>query len=166
VNDQRAADLDPFRPAVEVPLCRLLGVTTVNEQQPQWHSPAPRHHRRLADNRDDVVVQAGGVERVSQRRQGVEPAGGRIDQGGVVVLPARLVLLRAVVVVHRVDDRAGLLGGRTEQHRGFPAVRTDFDTDAVAQVLHRSVVEGAAFVAGHEAGDLVGEGEQLGGARR
>ncbi len=79
----------------------------------------------------------------------------------VVVLPARLVFLGPVMVVDGVDHAAGLLRGRAEQHRGLTAVRADFNADAVAQIPDGSVVERAAFVGGHESGDLLGEGEAV-----
>ena len=66
------------------------------------------HVRGPADHGDDVLLQAGGREGPPEVRQRVGPPGGRIDQGRVVVLPARLVFLRAVMVVHRHDQLAGL----------------------------------------------------------
>src|SRR4051812_19300632 len=39
VDDQRATDVDPSGPAVEVALRGLFCVPTVDEQQLQWHSP-------------------------------------------------------------------------------------------------------------------------------
>ena len=90
--------------------------------------------RRLADHGDDVVVQAGGVEGVAQRRQGVEEARDGVDHRGVVVLPARLVFLGAVVVVDGVQHAAGLLGRGAEHHRRLAAVGADLDADAVAEV--------------------------------
>ena len=79
---------------------------------------------------------------------------------GVVVLPAGLVLLGAVMVVDGVEHAAGLLGGGAEHHRRLAAVGADLDADAVAEIAQRGVVERAALVGGHEAGDLIGECEQ------
>ena len=162
MDHQRTADGHPLGPAVEVPLRRLLGVAAVDEQELQRSSPRPRDERGLADDGDDVVVEPRGVERVPQRRQRVEQSGDGVDHRGVVVLPARLVFLGAVMVVDGVQHAAGLLGRGAEQHRRLAAVRADLDADAVAQVAHRRVVERAALVGGHEAGDLLGEREQAG----
>ncbi len=70
------------------------------------------------------------------------------------------------MVIDGEQQSAGLLGGGTQHDRGFAAVGTDFDGDSVAQVAHRGVVEGAALVRGHEAGDAIRELEQGRGGRR
>ena len=51
-------------------------------------------------------------------------------------------------------------------HRRLAAVRADLDADAVAEIAHGGVVEGAALVGGHEAGDLLGESEESRGGGR
>ncbi len=76
---------------------------------------------------------------------------------GVVVLPAGLMLLGAVVMVDGVDHRSRLLRGRAQHDGRLAAVGADLDPDTAAQVAHGGVVEGAALVGGHEAGDLLGE---------
>ncbi len=161
MNDQCPADVDPSCPAVEIPLRRFFGVTAVNEQQPQRHSPTAGHDRRLADDRHHMVVKPRGVKRVAQRRQRVEQAGDLVDHRCVVVLPSGLVFLGAVMVIDRVDHATGLLRRGAEQHRGFTAVRTDFDACAVTEILHGGVVERVSFVGGHESDDLLGEGEEF-----
>ncbi len=156
----------PLGPAVEVLLRGGVGVAAVDEQEPQRSSPGAGDHCGLADHGDDVVVQLGGVQGVPQRRQRVEQSGHRVDHRRVVVLPAGLVFLGAVVVIDGVEHAAGLLGGGAEHHRRLAAVGADLDADAVTQMAHRRVVERAALVGRHESGDLLGEPEQACGGGR
>ncbi len=87
---------------------------------PERRPPQPRHVGRPADDRDHVVVRGRRAASVARNvRQGVQPAGRRVDQAGVVVLPAGLVLLGAVVVVHRDDGLAGLRGPRRPPGRSW-----------------------------------------------
>ena len=141
----------------------LFAVTTVDEQQLQRRTPSAGHHGRLAHHRDDVVVQAGLVERVPQRRQGVEKSGDLVDQRRVVVLPPRLMFFGAVVVVDGVENTVAGMRRRTQQHRRLAAVRADLDGDTVVEVVQRRVMQGAAFIGGHEPGDPVSQVEQPAG---
>ena len=124
------------------------------------------HHGRFAHHRHDVVIQAGRVERVPQRRQGVEKSGGGVDQRRVVVLPPGLVFFGAVVVVDGVDHAVARQRRRAEQHRRLAAVRADLHADAVVEVAQRRVVQRSALVGGHEAGDPLGQCEQSAGGSR
>ena len=107
-----------------------------------------------------MVVQPGGVERATKRRQRVEQSGDLVDQRSVVVFPAGLVFLRAVVMVDRVEHAGGLLRGCAEQQGGFAAVGTDLDTDAAVEVPQRGVVKCAALIVRHETPNLLGKREQ------
>ena len=66
VDDQRATHVDPTGPAVKVSVGGLLGVSSVDEQEPQRCSPTPGHHGRLSDDCHDAIVESGGVQCVAQ----------------------------------------------------------------------------------------------------
>lgn len=160
MDDERPAGGHPLRPSVEV-LCGCgLGVAAVDEQKLQGRPPPLRHNRRLAHDGDDVLVQSDGVERATKRRQRVEQSGDLVDQRGVVVFPAGLVFLGAVVMVDRVEHAGGLLRRRAEQQRGFTALCSDLDTDAAVEVPHRGIVKRAPLVVRHETPHLLGRREQ------
>ena len=63
-------------------------------------------------------------------RQRVESSVGRIDERGVEVLPASLVLLAAVVVIERVQHRVRGLRRGAEVDRGLAAPRADLEPRA------------------------------------
>ena len=56
---------------------------------------------RAADDGDDLVLEPGPRDRAAERRQRVHQPELGIDDGRVVVLPPRLVLLGPAVVVDR-----------------------------------------------------------------
>src|ERR1019366_6124174 len=90
---RRAAGAHPRRPALVVgDRCRL-GVAAGDEQHPEGGSPDPADVRRGPDDGDDVLLESGRGHGSAEMRQRIEPASGRVDDLGVVVLPARLVLL-------------------------------------------------------------------------
>lgn len=86
-----------------------------------------------------------------------------------MIVPARLMLLRAVMVVDRVEHAVAGNRRRPQQQRGLAAVSADLQADPKIEVAQRGVVQGAALVGRHEAGNPVGELEQsaglLGGLR-
>jgi len=67
-----------------------------------------------------VIVKSCGVEGVPHCRQRVEQSGDRVDHRRVVVFPARLVFLGAVVVVDGVDHATGLLRRGAKHHVDLP----------------------------------------------
>ena len=106
-------------------------------------------------------------------RQRVEATDLRIDQVRLVVLPARLVLLRAAVVVDGEQCRAGGLGRGTEIHRRLAAPGADLD-EGRGRGRREAGLAGAqgggeqrlAFVVGHEPPGLTGRLEECLDARR
>ena len=143
-----------------------LGVAAVDEQELQRRAPAPGDDRRLAHHRDDVVVEPGGVQRAAEGRQRVEQAGDRIDQRGVVELPAGLVLLGAVMMVDRVEHaRRVCCGRRTQQQRRTCRNRCRSRRRCRRRGSAAPRRKRPSLVGGHEAPHLLGKREQtLGGA--
>ena len=132
---------------------RLHAVAAVDEQQGDGRAPVRGDDRRAPDDADDHILQAGVVDRRPERRQRVHPPGAGIDDGRVVVLPAGLVLLAAVVVVDGVDDRAGGARRGAEPHRRTPAVRADLEQRQPGHRggrVDRRGVQRVAFVRRHE----------------
>ncbi len=86
----------------------------------------------------------------------------------VVVLPSRLVLLRAVVMVDAEQHRAGGFGRRAQVDGGLPAPRPDLDEGRRGRVSASGTPCGVeqcrALVVGHEPLGGAGVGEELFGA--
>ena len=61
---------------------------------------------RGPDDGDDPVLEAGRLDGPAEVGEGVEPAGGGVDDLGVAVQLAGLVLLGAAVVVDAEEDAA------------------------------------------------------------
>ena len=72
MDDQHSADAHPLRRSLEVLDGRDLGVAAIDEQQLQRTAPRLSRNGRLAHNRDDMVVQPGGVECAAKSRQRVK----------------------------------------------------------------------------------------------
>jgi len=72
------------------------------------------NRRRIADHSHHRAFEAGVVDRAAEHRQRVHPADLRIDQVGLVPLPAGLVFLGSAVVVDREQHPPPLPGGGPE----------------------------------------------------
>jgi hypothetical protein len=155
-REQPAGQHEP-RPRLVVGRRHVEGVAAVDEQQAQRGAPVPGHGGGVADDRDDDVLQPGVRQGAPQERQGVHPAGARVDHLGVVVLPPGLVLLRAAVVVHGEQHGAGRPGRGAEVDRRLAAVRADLQQWAQPPGGQPCRVQGQPLVVGHEA--LGGSGE-------
>ena len=118
-----------------------------------------RHGGGVADDRDDGFLECGVLDRPSQERQGVHAPGSRVDDLGIVVLPAGLVLRRAVVVVDREQHRVGLLRGGAEVDRRLAAVGADLEQRTDARRSTAQLVQGEALVMGHESLGGPGHGQ-------
>jgi hypothetical protein len=162
VHQQRPAFDQVRREGGVVVLRDLLGVVAVEEQQRQRCAPPRRHLLGGGDQHADDVVQAGVPQRVPQRRQRLQPPGVRVDQRGVVPLPARLVLLRAAVVVQRHQRGAGVAGRRTQVDGRQAAVGAHLEPGARAG-LPGGREQRSRLVAGQEALRAARDGGQVGG---
>ena len=121
-------------------------------RKPSGVRHAARDRHRVADDRDDDVLEPGRVDRAAEERQRVHAAGLGVDDLGVVVLPAGLVLLRAAVVVDGEQHRARRARRRAEVHRRLAAVRADLEQRSDARRRRApAVVQREPFVVGHEA---------------
>ena len=129
----------------------VLGVPAVDEQEAERRPPRARDRDRVADDRDHDVLEAGRVDRAPEERQRVHAPGLGIDDLGIVMVPTRLVLLRAAVVVDGEAHRLRLAGRRAEVHRRLPAVRADFEQRTDRAARDAGVVQREPFVVGHEA---------------
>src|SRR5258708_10324993 len=92
-----------------------------------------------------MIVKARIRHRRPEVRQGVQPPSARVNQRRIVVLPAGLVLLRAVVVIHRYDQLASLPRRRGEVDRRLPAVRPDLQDGAQVSVGGGRPVQGQSL---------------------
>ena len=92
------------------------------------------------------------------------PAGVGVDQGGVVPLPARLVLLGAAVVVERDEVCAGRAGSAAQVDGRLAAVRPDLQPQA-RRCRQRRREQRLALVGGQEALGRVGDGGKSRGER-
>ena len=98
-------------------------------------------------------------------RQGVHQPGGRIDEVGVVVLPAVLVLLRPTVMVQREQLATHGLGSRPQIAGRLPAIAPDLQPWPVGSVSTHfggMVEQGLPLVGGHETRGGGGMGQYLG----
>ena len=96
-------------PALVVGARRLDAVPAVDEEERQRRLPVRATIGDTADDADHGPFEVGLVHRAQEHRQRVQPAGRRVDERRVVVLPPGLVLLGAAVVV---DGEERPCGGR------------------------------------------------------
>lgn len=114
-----------------------------------------------------MVLQARPVERAAEGGERVHHAQLGVDRLRVVVLPARLLLLAAPVVVHGERGDPGLTGGAGEQDRGAAAVGADLQKrEAQPSRFDRGRVQGQPLADGHEALRRLERGQDLGPRRR
>jgi hypothetical protein len=161
VEDQRAARHDVRRPAFVVAGDRLVGVAAVDEQHAERRTPERGHPLGPADDRDHLVLQARGGDRGAEDRQRVHLAEAGVDQLRVVVLPSRLDLLRAPVVVDGDDHGPGLPGRRAEVDGGLAAVGADLADGTARAVIPGHLEQGQALLRRHETLGVLGGSQQL-----
>ena len=161
VDRQRAAGGHPPGPALVVRHRRLLGVPAVDEHQAQRRAPEPGHIGRTAHHDHHVIFESGCGQRGPQRRQRVQAAGPRVDQSGIVVLPAGLVLLRAAVMVDCDHQLAGRPGRRGQVDRGLAAVAADLEHRPAAGVGGGRREQRLTLGRGHEPGGRLSRAPQL-----
>src|SRR5207249_7947856 len=111
VDGEQAFGGEVRRPALVVGVRRLLAVAPVDEDEAERRAPRAGHRRRPPDDADDGVLEAGVDHRAPEEWKGVEPARAWVDQALVVVLPARLVLLGAVVMVDGEQQHTRVTSG-------------------------------------------------------
>ena len=78
--------------------------------------------RGVADDREHGGLEPGVVDGPAEVRERVHLPDGRVDEVGLVPLPARLVLLRAAVVVDGEQHPTELAGRGPDVHGRLPAV--------------------------------------------
>ena len=83
---------------------RLLAVAPVDEHQAGGDVPASGDGGRVTDDSDREILRGRLSPWLSPEWKGVHPAGLAVDERVVVVLPARLVLLGAVMMVDAEDN--------------------------------------------------------------
>ena len=175
VDCERAADRHLRCPALVVGARRLDAVPAIDEEEGQRRVPVRRDDRRHSHDTDDGALEIGLVDRADEHGQRVETPGRGVDERGVVVLPPRLVLLRAAMVIDR-EEHCGRIELETcsaEIHGGLAAVRADLEQREArvgASGFDRGVVKRKPFVDGHEAprrfGDRPQPGVHVSGLRR
>ena len=169
MDRQRPTDRDVRRPPLVVESRRLLAVSTVDEQERQRRGPAGGDDRRATDDRQHRCLESGIVDRGTEERQRVHLADPRVDHFAVVVIPSRLVLLRAPVVVDGEHDGAGLLGGVAQPDRRATAVRADLEHRLPRNRSRRGdggVPQCIALVGRHEAFGAQRQGAPFGASAR
>ena len=127
MDDQCATYCYPLGPAVEIRLRHFLTVAAVDEEHLKRCPPSAGDHGRLPDYRHNRVVEAGGIQGATERRERVEASADRVHHGGVVELPPGLMFLGSMMVVDGVEHAVALSRGCTEQNGGSAAVGTDLD---------------------------------------
>jgi hypothetical protein len=136
-------------------------VAAVDEDQAQRGGPQAGHVGGAAHDHDHALLQAGGGQGGAQARQRVQAAGGRVDQVGVVVLPAGLVFLGTAVVVDGDHHLARGTGRGGEVDGGLAAVGADLQDRAARRVPGGGIEQGEALGGRHEAGDGFGGTQQV-----
>src|ERR1700730_19213384 len=97
-----------------------------------------------------MIVEARVRHRGPEVGKGVQPPVARVNQRRIVVLPAGLVLFRAVMVIHRDDQLASLPRRRGEVDRRLPAVRPDLQDGAQMSVGGGRTLPGQSLSGGYE----------------
>jgi hypothetical protein len=108
----------------------------------------------VPDDGHHGILEPGVVDRCPEEGQRVHLADPVVDDLGVVVFPARLVLLGAPVVIDGEQDDARPLGSVAEPDRRATAVRADFEHRHARQRRtggDRCVPQRITLVGGHEA---------------
>ena len=160
VEHEQAAGHHEARPSLVVAERDVERVAAVDEHEPERRRPVRGDRRRAPDHRDDDVLETGALDRAPEPRQRVHAAGARIDEPVVVMLPARLVLLRPAVVVDGVQHRPAGARRRAQVDRRLPAVRADLEQRPERGGLETGRVQRETFVVGHEADRVLRRCEQ------
>ncbi len=164
VDEQQPARHDLGGPVFVVGPGDRLAVPPVDEEQVEGLGEVLGHHHRRADEPDYRRFEAGVGDRALPVGQRVEAPVAGVDEALVEVLPARLVLLAAVVVVEGVENAAGLLGRGAEVDGRLAAPGPDLEPRALgrgAPGVERVASEREPLGAGHEALRPLGQRQQV-----
>ena len=125
VDGEQATGGDVRRPAGVVRLRRLLGVAAVEEHHAERTGPQRRHVAGAADDRDDDVLEPGGVHGRAEPRQRVDPPGRAGPPATDRGTPSPAGAPRSRGGGRRHHHGAGLAGRGGEVERGLAAVAAD-----------------------------------------
>ena len=150
VDGKQPALHDVRRPILVVVACGQNTVSAVDEKKRERGCPGSGNGERCPDDRYDAAFESGSFDSPAKDRERVHSTGVRIDEFAVVVLPARLVLFGAAVVVDAEKQRGNMQRGGAEVDRRFAAIGTHLKYRAFRTNRRSGVVEGQTFVVGHE----------------
>jgi len=133
-------------------------VTAVDEDEAERRRPVRGDPRRGADDPDDEVVGIARLDPLPPSGKGVHLAGRLVDEAPLVVGPARLHLLGAVVVVDAVEHgRSARRGDACGEEEGRSAeIAADLEewTEPGPGRVRCRRAKRLAFVDGEKAGGL------------
>lgn len=132
VDEQQSAGAHPGRPSMVVGEGVGFGVAAVEEHGVDGSAPPPVGGLRGGDDHCDEVLGVGVADNVASHREGFDLAG-IVNEGGVVIVPTRLVFFATAMVVkgdHLPNPPRG--GGCSEdaggkEQCGAGPVRADFE---------------------------------------
>src|SRR3954447_16375886 len=112
MDGEQAAMSNVAGPSAIVGASMFHAVAAVDEQERERRAPMPGDDWRLTDDSDHAIFDARVEHGATKCRQRVHHPGLGIDDRWIVMLPTRLVLLRAAVVVDCEQDRRTVLRRR------------------------------------------------------
>ena len=148
-------------PALEIGRGGLVAVSTIDEHEAERPRPPRRDLGRVPDDGHDGVLESGLDDRAFEGRERVDLPRPGIDEARVVELLARLMLLRAGVMIYREEDGHSFFGRRSQVYRRLPAVAPYLHHGADPGSLEPGFVEGQPLLFRHETDRLSGRLSQL-----
>lgn len=146
MDREESASHDVGHPSIIIIKGMLHCVAAINEEQAQRRAPPRGDIPRLTHNRDHGPFQASFAYGFPEKRERINSICLCVPNVGIEVLPARLILFRAAMVIDREQQLAGVRTSRAHIDCGLAAISADFETRPVRRSLQSSGLKRKAFL--------------------
>ncbi len=118
----------------------------IDENHGKRHCADRRGNRARRHEQNSNIFQLGSAQGPTQLLQAFHAAGNRIEEIRIVVQLARLMLLRAAMMIHADQAAAAATGARSQVDGRFSAVAADLQNRPQSRMIACQIVQTQTFL--------------------